>query len=166
MLKIGLLGCLVNAELSQSKKSCKGCAVILIKLYLSCFCTKASVSSMKKQLETKCFPHLCMVPNISYVSLVRVFLRDMYICFLNSSSRCFFTPAPLTLFISFASAVKLPELLFHVNIEEETLTELQQNLVDFLRYLEIPPLNLYILRYQVSVLSFPGLVLVSLFKHK
>lgn len=90
----------------------------------------------------------------------------IYVCFLNSSSWCFFTPAPLTLFISFASAVKLPELLFHVNIEEETLTELQQNLVDFLRYLEIPPLNLYILPYRVRVLSFPGLMLVSLFKHK
>lgn len=34
------------------------------------------------------------------------------------------------------SSVKLPELLFHVTIEEETLAELQQNLVDLLRYEE------------------------------
>ncbi|XP_061961867.1 protein MRG2-like isoform X2 [Populus nigra] len=32
--------------------------------------------------------------------------------------------------------VKLPELLVHANIEEETLTELHQKLVDFLRFLQ------------------------------
>ncbi|KAK6939664.1 MRG domain [Dillenia turbinata] len=32
--------------------------------------------------------------------------------------------------------VKLPELLFHANIEEETLSELQQKLHDFLRFLQ------------------------------
>lgn len=31
-------------------------------------------------------------------------------------------------------AVKLPELLAYVNIEEETLTRLQQKLLDFLKY--------------------------------
>ncbi|KAJ7958210.1 MRG family protein, putative isoform 1 [Quillaja saponaria] len=32
--------------------------------------------------------------------------------------------------------VKLPEFLFHANIEEETLMELQTNLVDFLKFLQ------------------------------
>ena len=32
-----------------------------------------------------------------------------------------------------AFSVKLPELLVHANIEEETLAELHQKLVDFLR---------------------------------
>jgi hypothetical protein len=36
-------------------------------------------------------------------------------------------------------AVKLPELLAYVNIEEETLTRMQQKLLDFLKY----PLNPY-----------------------
>ena len=31
-------------------------------------------------------------------------------------------------------AVKLPELLMYANIEDETLMELQQKLVDFLKY--------------------------------
>lgn len=31
-------------------------------------------------------------------------------------------------------AVKLPELLAYANIEEDTLIELQQKLVDFLKY--------------------------------
>lgn len=35
-------------------------------------------------------------------------------------------------------SVKLPELLAHVNIEEETLTRLQQKLLDFLKYRFIP----------------------------
>lgn len=35
--------------------------------------------------------------------------------------------------------VKLPELLFHANIDEETLTELQTQLLDFLRYQCFPP---------------------------
>lgn len=32
------------------------------------------------------------------------------------------------------SAVKLPEILYYANIEETTLVELQQNLVNFLKY--------------------------------
>ncbi|XP_040996693.1 protein MRG1-like isoform X2 [Juglans microcarpa x Juglans regia] len=32
--------------------------------------------------------------------------------------------------------VKLPELLYHANIEEETLMELQQKLIDFLKFLQ------------------------------
>ena len=32
------------------------------------------------------------------------------------------------------AAVKLPELLAYVSLEEETLTHLQQKLLDFLKY--------------------------------
>lgn len=35
-------------------------------------------------------------------------------------------------------AVKLPELLAYVNIEEETLLRLQQKLLDFLKYVFFP----------------------------
>ncbi|OWM70838.1 hypothetical protein CDL15_Pgr014511 [Punica granatum] len=45
--------------------------------------------------------------------------------------------------------VKLPELLFHVNIEEETLTELQHNLVDFLRFLQKNQNTFFLSAYQV-----------------
>lgn len=34
----------------------------------------------------------------------------------------------------YGAAVKLPELLAYVNIEEEALTRLQQKLLDFLKY--------------------------------
>ena len=47
-------------------------------------------------------------------------------------------------------AVKLPELLAYVNIEDETLTRLQQKMIDFLKYVFIPYANalsvLYCLR--------------------
>jgi len=39
-------------------------------------------------------------------------------------------------------AVKLPELLAYVNIEEETLTRLQQKLLDFIKY-QLNPYKLY-----------------------
>lgn len=39
-------------------------------------------------------------------------------------------------------AVKLPELLAYVNIEEETLTRMQQKLLDFLKY-QLNPYKLY-----------------------
>ena len=37
-------------------------------------------------------------------------------------------------FFFFGFAVKLPELLIHASIEEETLIELKTQLLDFLRY--------------------------------
>lgn len=37
-------------------------------------------------------------------------------------------------FVFFYSAVKLPELLAYVNMEEEALVKLQQKLLDFLKY--------------------------------
>ncbi|KAK4751451.1 hypothetical protein SAY87_004933 [Trapa incisa] len=45
--------------------------------------------------------------------------------------------------------VKLPELLFHVNIEEETMTELQQHLVDFLRFMQKNQSSFFMPAYQV-----------------
>lgn len=44
-------------------------------------------------------------------------------------------------------AVKLPELLAYVNIEEETLTRLQQKLLDFLKYRPNPLLYCVKIQY-------------------
>lgn len=45
--------------------------------------------------------------------------------------------------------VKLPELLVHANIEEETLAELHQKLVDFLRFLQKNQTAFFLSRYHV-----------------
>lgn len=45
--------------------------------------------------------------------------------------------------------VKLPELLVHANIEEETLAELHQKLVDFLRFLQKNQSAFFLSRYHV-----------------
>ncbi|XP_011029234.1 PREDICTED: chromatin modification-related protein EAF3-like isoform X2 [Populus euphratica] len=45
--------------------------------------------------------------------------------------------------------VKLPELLVHANIEEETLTELHQKFVDFLRFLQKNQSAFFLSRYHV-----------------
>uniref|UniRef100_A0A2P2KFS7 MRG domain-containing protein n=1 Tax=Rhizophora mucronata TaxID=61149 RepID=A0A2P2KFS7_RHIMU len=47
------------------------------------------------------------------------------------------------------SAVKLPELIAHANIEEETLTELQQKLVDFLKFLQKNQNTFFLSTYHV-----------------
>lgn len=45
--------------------------------------------------------------------------------------------------------VKLPELLYHANIEEETLMELQQKLVDFLKFLQKHQSTFFLSTYHV-----------------
>lgn len=40
----------------------------------------------------------------------------------------------LNVIVFHTSAVKLPELLAYVNIEDETLIRLQQKMIDFLKY--------------------------------
>ena len=42
-------------------------------------------------------------------------------------------------FLDLKFEVKLPELLFHASVEEETLMELQAHLIDFLRFQCFPP---------------------------
>ncbi|KAK4766794.1 hypothetical protein SAY87_008436 [Trapa incisa] len=49
--------------------------------------------------------------------------------------------------------VKLPELLAQVNIEEETLTRLQQKLVDFLKFLQKNQSTFFISAYEGSKVS-------------
>ncbi|XP_039050310.1 protein MRG1-like [Hibiscus syriacus] len=44
--------------------------------------------------------------------------------------------------------VKLPELLIHADIEQETLLELQQKLVDFLKFLQMNQNTLFLSRYR------------------
>ncbi|KAG6626469.1 hypothetical protein I3843_15G045400 [Carya illinoinensis] len=45
--------------------------------------------------------------------------------------------------------VKLPELLYHANIEEETLMELQQKLIDFLKFLQKHQSTFFLSTYHV-----------------
>ncbi|KAI6699302.1 hypothetical protein NL676_013626 [Syzygium grande] len=49
--------------------------------------------------------------------------------------------------------VKLPELLAHVNIEEETLTRLQQKLLDFLKFLQKNQSTFFLSAYEGSKAS-------------
>lgn len=48
-------------------------------------------------------------------------------------------------------AVKLPELLAYVNMEEEALSKLQQNLLDFLKYGILYPKISYIFYHFIHV---------------
>lgn len=48
-------------------------------------------------------------------------------------------------------AVKLPELLAYVNMEEEALSKLQQNLLDFLKYRILYPEISYIFYHFIRV---------------
>ncbi|KAK4749420.1 hypothetical protein SAY87_026869 [Trapa incisa] len=49
--------------------------------------------------------------------------------------------------------VKLPELLAHVNIEEETLTRLQQKLADFLKFMQKNQSSFFLSAYDGSKVS-------------
>ncbi|XP_010028169.2 protein MRG1 isoform X1 [Eucalyptus grandis] len=49
--------------------------------------------------------------------------------------------------------VKLPELLAHVNIEEDTLTRLQQKLLDFLKFLQKNQSTFFLSAYEASKAS-------------
>lgn len=49
--------------------------------------------------------------------------------------------------------VKLPELLYHANIEEETLRELQQKLLDFLKFLQKNQSTFFMSAYHVAETS-------------
>ncbi|RDX61873.1 Protein MRG2, partial [Mucuna pruriens] len=46
--------------------------------------------------------------------------------------------------------VKLPELLFHASVEEETLVELQAHLLDFLRFLQKNQSTFFLSTYHVA----------------
>lgn len=56
----------------------------------------------------------------------------------------------------FVAAVKLPALLYDLNIEEKTLRELQQILQDFLKYLQKNQTAFFLSTYHVPDASEGG----------
>lgn len=70
------------------------------------------------------------------------FSRALLLCFpilWDSNYWCLVCLFVFFFFLDLNFEVKLPELLFHASIEEQTLMELQAHLLDFLRFQCFPP---------------------------